>query len=115
MESEMKELLSSTGFKLKKWSCNSTNVLQDLQPEDLAPSLRKISENWNTEGSVFQKTLGLFWDTVTDQLYLEKPDWKSCKRKPVIFVGTFVYSYEGLLLEDYPEVSPNGMRRYLMT
>ena len=43
----------------------------------MAPALRNISgEEIASVGKERQKTLGLVWDTITDQLYMKKPDFE---------------------------------------
>ena len=72
---EMRDLLASTGFKLQKWSSSAKEILAELEPEDLAPAIREIStEDWSARESVVQHTLGLVWNTTSDQLYLKQPN-----------------------------------------
>ena len=73
---EMKLLLGSTGFKLTKWSSNDTDILRHIDSTDLAPAIRNITgEEIFQPGKERQKTLGLAWDTNTDQLFVKKPDF----------------------------------------
>ena len=69
------KLLSSTGFKLTKWNASSKDILSTVATEDLAPSRRDISEK-QAESQTYgvQTTIGLIWDTNTDEFFLKVPD-----------------------------------------
>jgi len=73
---EMNQLLGSTGFKLTKWSSNESSILVDIETTELAPTIRDInSEELFQPEKERQKTLGLVWDTATDQLFIKMPDF----------------------------------------
>ncbi|XP_065078903.1 uncharacterized protein LOC135701886 [Ochlerotatus camptorhynchus] len=64
---EVKQLLSAGGFPIRKWSSNSTVVLESV-PEEEREKLVKIGENGMKEGI---KALGILWDTKNDQFTYE--------------------------------------------
>ena len=69
-------LLSSTGFRLTKWNGSNRDILTGVAEKDLAPALRDISEMEHTgDKNRKQTTLGLIWNTETDELLLRKPDF----------------------------------------
>ena len=80
---EVSKLLSSMGFKLTMWNSNEKEILRDVDPEDAAPAIRNIhGENASGEATHQQSTLGLVWYTVTDQLFIKKPDFNKCSTQP---------------------------------
>ena len=60
------KLLATTGFALTKFLSNSRDVLEDLQKDSLAPSLREI--NLAEDGQPQQKALGLSWNAESDRI-----------------------------------------------
>nr|XP_029716779.1 uncharacterized protein LOC115260061 [Aedes albopictus] len=60
---EVKELLIAGGFPIRKWSANSTTVLECV-PEEEREELMKIDESGHNGGI---KALGVYWDTNNDQ------------------------------------------------
>ena len=69
---EVSELLSNTGFTITKWNSSCKDILADVAEKDLAPSIRNIGEN-NIETNPRQCTLGVVWDTATDNMFVKKP------------------------------------------
>lgn len=75
---EISKLMLSTGFKLTKWNASNEKILAVVAENDLAPARRDILEkNTDTEPSRKQTTLGLVWDTNTDEFFLKQPDPKT--------------------------------------
>ena len=71
---EISLLLMSTGFKITKWNACCKEILADLKDEDLAPSIRSIQEK--DSGQIpMQTTLGVIWDTTTDEMFIKRPDF----------------------------------------
>ncbi|XP_065355419.1 uncharacterized protein LOC135949893 [Calliphora vicina] len=54
-------ILSKSGFNLRKWSTNSRELLESIEPQDRACSSEMIIDQTETV-----KTLGLLWNTSTD-------------------------------------------------
>ena len=74
---EVSKLLSSTGFQLTKWNSSDKEILAEIPEEDLAPARRDITEKTSDSRSDKpQTTLGLVWDTDTDEFFLKKPTLK---------------------------------------
>ncbi|XP_062557800.1 uncharacterized protein LOC134222655 [Armigeres subalbatus] len=71
MMNEMIKLTSSGGFNLRKWSSNSSTLL-DLLPDNLISSRPALELD---SASTLVKTLGLLWDTSTDCFIFRSPDW----------------------------------------
>ena len=69
---EVSELLSSTGFTITKWNASCKDILADVAEKDLASAIRNIGEN-NIETNPRQCTLGVVWDTATDNMFVKKP------------------------------------------
>ncbi|XP_053685940.1 uncharacterized protein LOC128735483 [Sabethes cyaneus] len=64
---EVKQLLAAGAFPIRKWSSNSSAVLESVLEED-REKLIKISENDMYEGS---RALGIFWNTKSDTFTFE--------------------------------------------
>ena len=73
----LRELLLKGGFRLTKWFSNNIEILDDISLADRAAGFRMISDILPTE-----RTLGLRWDTNTDEFAFSflLPDRLSCKR-----------------------------------
>jgi len=72
---DVSKLLLSTGFTLTKWNASHEEILSDVSVEDLAPARRDIAENdTDSQQTRAQTTLGLVWDTTSDNFFLKKPD-----------------------------------------
>ena len=69
--SQLQELLQSAGFCLRKWSSNCPLILQDLSPDLLDE--RTLLDLESSSAPI--KTLGLQWQTTTDQLLFSVPKW----------------------------------------
>ncbi|XP_062538569.1 uncharacterized protein LOC134206852 [Armigeres subalbatus] len=68
LRNQMDNMMSSCGFRLRKWACNRAEVLQDVSEDNLAiPSACGI--NLDRDPSV--KTLGLIWLPSTDEFMLK--------------------------------------------
>ena len=69
LRTELNGLLAEAGMKLRKWRSNSTDVL-DTIPEELKESsgLQIVAEP-----SYGSKTLGIYWDTVSDNMHVSVP------------------------------------------
>jgi len=63
---DAKKLLATTGFVLTKFSSNCREVLENVENDSLAPSLREI--NLAKDGLPQQKALGLSWDAESDRI-----------------------------------------------
>jgi hypothetical protein len=59
---EIKMILESVGFKLRKWSSNNTHILNEINALNEANDILFIGDNKE------QKTLGLIWDPKSDCL-----------------------------------------------
>ena len=64
----------STGFKTTKWNACCKEILAGLKEEDLAPSVRSIQKK-DSGQMPMQTTLGVIWDTTTDEMFIKKPDF----------------------------------------
>ena len=64
--SDATKLLATTGFVLTKFSSNCRDVLEDVEKDSLAPSLREI--NLAKDGLPQQKELGLSWNAKSDRI-----------------------------------------------
>ena len=62
-------LLKSIGFILTKWNTCCKEILKDVCERDLAPSIRSIQERKPGQLPV-QKTLGVHWDTASDEMLI---------------------------------------------
>ena len=60
------DLMETTGFVVTKFSSNCKEVLDGLDPDCLAPSLKNI--NLSKDGLPEQKTLGIAWDAERDEI-----------------------------------------------
>lgn len=61
IQREVSSILSSAGFELRKWLCNSNDVLRRFQVNSaLESSILQLGENQEN------KTLGIFWNAQTD-------------------------------------------------
>lgn len=60
-QNELRELLSSYGLKIRKWSSNFPEVLEGITPED-----RETLTELKFEEEGFRKTLGVFWAPTGD-------------------------------------------------
>ena len=79
---EVSELLASTGFKLTKWSASDEEILSNVSSEDRAPALRDIQAKEQTDStSQKQHTLGLVWNTDTDEMTMKKPKFIASKQE----------------------------------
>ena len=69
LRTELNGLLAEAGMKLRKWRSSSTDVL-DTIPEELKESsgLQIVAEP-----SYGSKTLGIYWDTVSDNMHVSVP------------------------------------------
>ncbi|XP_058839416.1 uncharacterized protein LOC131694916 [Topomyia yanbarensis] len=70
---EVMQLTDSAGFILRKWNSNSTALLSNL-PRHLCDE-RSVLELDSSTSTV--KTLGLRWDTSTDEFCFTFPEWRS--------------------------------------
>ena len=71
-------LLRSTGFTITKWNASCHEILSNVPEADLAPSIRNISEKeCDMCTDKRQMTLGIVWDTNTDELYINKPHFNN--------------------------------------
>jgi len=82
--------LASTGFSLTKWSASDKEILSNVSIEDRAPALRDIQAKEHSDNPCQkQHTLGLVWNTETDELTMKIPKFfaenqeKLTKRKVV--------------------------------
>ena len=66
LRSDISNILSQTGFKIKKWRSSSPKVLQEI-PADLLESLpdQKLVDS---HSACYPKALGLMWDSRKDQM-----------------------------------------------
>ena len=71
---EISLLLMSTGFKITKWNACCKEILAGLKDKDLAPSVRSIQER-DSGQMPMQTTLGVIWDTTTDEMFIKRPDF----------------------------------------
>ncbi|XP_055922692.1 uncharacterized protein LOC129953468 isoform X1 [Eupeodes corollae] len=65
IQKQLKELLSSGGFNLRKWTSNCPELLSDLQPEDCEFSFNLDDSNSSV------KALGLFWNPKYDYFFFK--------------------------------------------
>ncbi|XP_055910722.1 uncharacterized protein LOC129945089 [Eupeodes corollae] len=63
---ELQKILTSGGFKLRKWSSNSPELLYDLPSEDC-----EISFNFDGNSDSSIKALGLFWNPHCDNFFFK--------------------------------------------
>lgn len=63
IKAELIELMKGAGYELRKWSSNSTELLQDL-PQDHC----ELLHHFDTEDKGFIKVLGIQWDPVSDSM-----------------------------------------------
>ncbi|XP_062716565.1 uncharacterized protein LOC134291988 [Aedes albopictus] len=70
--SQLLDLLQSAGLCLRKWSSNCPTLLEHLPSE-----LRDERTVLDLEASAPIKTLGLKWQTSTDEFLFDVPDWNS--------------------------------------
>ena len=71
---EVSLLLKSTGFTMTKWNASHEGILADVNETDLAPAIRNLGKNGSDlEMGPRQATLGVIWDTKTDNMFVKKP------------------------------------------
>ncbi|XP_058449095.1 uncharacterized protein LOC131429062 [Malaya genurostris] len=70
---EVIQLTDTAGFTLRKWNSNSESVMRSI-PRHLRDE-RSVLEIESSTSAV--KTLGLRWDTNTDEFNFTFPEWKS--------------------------------------
>ena len=73
MQMQVKMLLNTAGFKLRKWCANNKALLENVPLEDIEHKL-DITENGDPV-----KTLGITWDPICDVITI-KTAWKDQKR-----------------------------------
>ena len=78
LRTELNGLLAEAGMKLRKWRSNSTDVL-DTIPEELKES---SGLQIAAEPSYGSKTLGIYWDTVSDNTHVSVPSVDSKTNPP---------------------------------
>ena len=93
--SEVTELLSSTGFKITKWSASDKAILNDRPTDDCAPGLRDIRAKEH-DGTPIQRqhTLGLAWNTDTDELTMKKPKFLLEKQEALTKRKVMSYNHQ---------------------
>ena len=69
LRTELNGLLAEAGMKLQKWRSNSTDVLDTITEELKESSDHQIV----AEPSYGSKTLGIYWDTVSDNIHVSVP------------------------------------------
>ncbi|XP_055633837.1 uncharacterized protein LOC129774165 [Toxorhynchites rutilus septentrionalis] len=67
---QLRQLLQSGGFNLRKWASNSSTILSIIPPE-----LREQRAMLALESPSTIKTLGLIWEPSTDLLHYSTPKW----------------------------------------
>ncbi|XP_055633073.1 uncharacterized protein LOC129773487 [Toxorhynchites rutilus septentrionalis] len=67
---QLRELLQSAGFRLRKWSSNSPKILESIPVE-----LRDERTVLNLDSTSSVKTLGLKWTPASDELGFHVPTW----------------------------------------
>lgn len=72
---DMCQLLSSAGFNLRKWNSNCPKILE-LIPNELHDDGKIVDLNSSTHTV---KTLGLIWETHTDNFKFKIPSWHQSK------------------------------------
>ncbi|XP_055706055.1 uncharacterized protein LOC129803485 [Phlebotomus papatasi] len=93
LQRQLSLMLSQGGFKLKKWTSNSAEVLSQI-PE--ADQERSSSHNLDLEDTV--KALGLFHNSTTDQLRYQMSDISSpVSRRGILADTARVYDPLGIL------------------
>ena len=79
---EVSKLLSSMGFKLTKWNSNEKEIIRDIDTEDVNLLLEIFTAKTHLAKQLSAENLRLVWDTVTDQLFIKKPDFNKCLTQP---------------------------------
>ena len=77
---ELKQLCSKGGFNLKKFSSNRVAVLQAMEKEDRAKSVKDLI--LGQDPLPIQRALGIPWDQETDELGFQV-DLEALRRRPV--------------------------------
>ena len=84
LRQEIQQLLQQGGFHIRKWICNSSDVMSTIPPAEHAPnSSRCIVEHDDPAFVATQKTLGVSWSAEHDYftfMYPEPEDIKFTKR-----------------------------------
>ena len=62
---QLREILSRGGFRLTKWSCNRSEVLDTIPQDEKAPSVLDL--DLDKDKLPVQRTLGLHWDMESDK------------------------------------------------
>ena len=62
---QLREILSKGGFRLTKWSCNRSEVLDTIPQVERAPSV--VDLDLDKDKLPMQRTLGLHWDMQSDK------------------------------------------------
>ena len=62
---QLREILSKGGFRLTKWSCNRSEVLDTIPQDEKAPSV--VNLDLDKDKLPMQRTLGLHWDMESDK------------------------------------------------
>ena len=61
LQRSMSSMTKSGGFQLTKWASNADEVIEEIKPEERAPS---VTVSFNDTKSL--KALGMSWETSTD-------------------------------------------------
>ncbi|KAF2886952.1 hypothetical protein ILUMI_19221 [Ignelater luminosus] len=105
MKRELNRVLSSAGFKLRKWLSNDPRVLLDGEDGQLIEDRFQIRNNSET------KTLGVFWDSDTDvlnpiivkaELILQRVWQKQISWDEPVAVFIFIYRLTPLSRRSHP-------------
>ncbi|XP_037945081.1 uncharacterized protein LOC119677696 [Teleopsis dalmanni] len=83
IKNQLINILSTAGFKLRKWSANHKQLLHGIAPEDQEVDLNLLDEEHTSV-----KTLGIIWlpktdqfqikmNTTTDQQQHQSPNWQN--------------------------------------
>lgn len=64
---EINDLMARRGFELRKWACSDVNILKQLLPNATEPVVLNLDKDSRV------KTLGLQWNSSTDQLQYAVP------------------------------------------
>lgn len=91
------KLLKGSGFNLRKWNSNHSEILQEIPS-----NLRDDRAVLDLDEKATVKTLGLTWEPATDTLRIKVPDW----RPEALVTHRIVLSEIAKLFDPYGLVGP---------
>jgi len=93
---QLREILSKGGFRLTKWSCNRSQVLDTIPQVGKAQSVLDL--DLDKDKLPMQRTLGLHWDTESDKfMFKVAPKDRLSTRPGILSLISSVYDPLGFV------------------